>query len=503
MRYILAVDMGTTAFKASVFDENGMLTGNASVEYDISSKHAGWAEVDAETYIFTFKKSISGALKSAGVPVSDIICITMSAQGETTLFLDSRNSCLRPAVVWLDNRAGCEAEKIVEKFGIEAIQKNTGQTGADAIWPGAKILWLSENERDAFGKISKIIQLNGYFGFLLTGKFAEDDSLLGSSIYWNINTREYWQEMLNFLGINSKQLPEIVAPGTIIGEITEQAAAEFGLAAGTKVSIGAIDLVCGAVGTGNVRPGIFSESTGSALCSMTMTDEPVLDPNRQIPCYCGAAPGKFMLHSYATGGMMMRWYRDMFCQLEISREEETGKNAYDQLDEIASEIPAGSDGLVILPHLQGSGPPDLNPNSRAVFCGMTIAHTKGHIARAIMESVAVVLKRMIDGVESLGVSVDRIISYSGGAKSDLWEQIKADVTGLPVYTTSNDEDACGLGAVMIAGTNLGIWNSIEEASDSIVRINKKFIPDEQNRETYDKLIQDYKLLMNQMKPVFS
>lgn len=502
MQYILAVDMGTTAFKASIFDEKGNLQGNALIEYDISSKHAGWAEVDAGTYVDTFRKCIIMALESAGLAAEDILCMTMSTQGETSLFLDRENRSLRPAIVWLDTRASREAEQIVDEFGIHTIQRKTGQVGADAIWPGAKILWLSKHEPEVFSKIHKIVQLNGYFAFLLTGRMAEDDSLLGSSIYWNINSRKYWPEMLKFLGITRAQLPEIVFPGTIVGEVTDTAAAEFGLAKGTKVSIGAIDLACGAIGVGNVRPGIFSESTGSALCSMTMVETPILDPNRQIPCYCGALPGQYMVHSYATGGLMMRWYRDTFCQLEMTSEEELGRNTYDQLDDLAWKVPAGSDGLIVLPHLQGSGPPDLNPNAKAVFYGMTIAHTKGHVTRAIMESVAVVLKRMIDGAVSLGVDVDRIISYSGGAKSDLWSQIKADVTGLPVYTTKNNSDACGLGAVIIAGVQLGIWQSAEEAADAIVEIDREFLPDESNREVYDQLIRNYMKLMEQLRPVF-
>lgn len=502
MKYILAIDIGTTALKAVITDENGIICSSRTQEYTISTPHAGWAEMNIEVYTETFRETVAHLLKDASLKPEDIMTIGMSSQGETTVFLDGSGKPLRPAIVWFDTRSTKEAAALVSAFGAENIQKHTGQVGEDAIWPSAKLLWLRKNEPEVFNNIGKIVQLKGYLSYLLTGRMACEDSILGSSLYWDINTRKYWPEMLDFLGISETQLPEIVEPGTDMGHITPEAAEKFGLSTETTLNIGAIDLACGAIGVGNIRPGIFSDSTGSALCTVAMTDRIVLDPTMQMPCYCSAFPGKYMIHAYSTGGMFMRWFRDSFCELEMTAEKSTGFNAYDQLDAMAQKIPAGSDGLLALPHLQGSGPPDQNALTKAVFHGITIAHTKGHFVRSIMESVTMVLCRIIQATEALGVEIDSIITYGGGAKSKIWTQIKADATGLPIHTTENDESATCLGAVILAGVAKGVWTSVEEAVEVIVKNDITYLPDESVHPVYEDMLERYVELMECLKPTF-
>lgn len=501
MKYILAIDIGTTAFKAAVIDRNGTVLSSAAVEYTAITPHSGWVEMEVDTYTDTFRKATSAAIKEAGILAADILTIGMSSQGETTIFLDREGRPLRRAIVWFDTRAEKGAQQIVDHFGSKVIQEHTGQVGVDAIWPGAKILWLKENEPEVYARLGKIVQLKGYFSYILTGRMACEDSILGSSMYWDINTRKYWPEMLEFLGIDESQLPEIVLPGENMGYITEEAAERFGLSTETMLNIGAMDLACGAAGVGNVRPGIFSDSTGSALCTVTIVDHPVLDPTMQMPCYCGL-PGQYFIHAYATGGMFMRWFRDEFCDMEMAIEQEGGMNAYDQMDILAESVPAGCDGLIALPHLQGAGPPDQDASAKAVFHGLTIAHKKAHFVRAIMESVAMVLCRVIEATKALGIPIDSIVTYSGGAKSRIWTQIKADATGLPVTTTANDENAPCLGAAILAGTALGVWDSVESAADSIIEKAAEYHPDPENRAVYDDLLDHYKELMGALKPTF-
>lgn len=500
--YILAIDIGTTAFKAAVIDQDGYVLSSKTCEYTIITPHAGWAEMDVSVYVETFRRAVNDVMESADISPEEIRTIGMSSQGETTIFLDQKGKPLRRAIVWFDTRSVKEAQVIVDTFGAECIQRHTGQVGVDAIWPGAKILWLKEHEPDVFRNLWKAVQLKGYLSYLLTGNMACEDSILGSSMYWDIQTREYWPEMLELLGIREEQLPAIVPPGTDMGHITKEAAIKFGLSTNTTVNIGAIDLACGAIGVGNVRPGIFSDSTGSALCTVTMADHIVLDPAMQMPCYCSALPGKYMIHAYSTGGMFMRWFRDVFCDLEMEIEKSTGMNAYDQLDLMAETVPVGCDGLLALPHLQGAGPPDQNACAKAVFYGLTIAHNKPHFVRAIMESVTMVLCRIIEATEALGVEIDRIITYGGGAKSKIWTQMKADATGLSVQTTVNDENATCLGAAILAGTACGIWDSVEAAADSIVKEDICYQPDPSIYSAYQDTLDRYNRLMESLKPMF-
>lgn len=503
MKYILSIDIGTTALKAAIIDEKGNIISSKTCEYTILTPHAGWAEMEVNVYVETFRTAVSTVMGAAGISPDEILTIGMSSQGETSVFLDEHGYPLRNAIVWFDTRAAKEAQIIVDEFGEDSIQNHTGQVGADAIWPGAKLLWLRENEPDTFKNIAMVIQLKGYMCYLLTGKTVCEDSILGSSIYWDINTRKYWPEMISFLGMSENRLPEIVYPGTDMGHITQDAAIRFGLSTETTVNIGAIDLACGAIGVGNVRPGIFSDSTGSALCTVTMTDEIVLDPKKQMPCYCSAIPGKYMIHAYSTGGMFLRWFRDAFCDLELEIEKSTGINAYDQFDKMADSVPAGSDGLMALPHLQGSGPPDQNARAKAVFYGLTIAHKKPHFVRAIMESVTMVLCRMIEATQALGVEIDSIITYGGGAKSPVWTQIKADAIGLPVITTQNDENDTCIGAMILAGTACGLWDSVEEAAEQIVKPDVTFEPDMDAYQVYRKVLKRYNKLMECLQPVFN
>lgn len=509
--YILAVDMGTTAFKAAVFDYDGKELGCATREYSIIAPHPGWAEVEVSTYVETFNYVINKAIENVAerqpdneepITLADILTVGFSCQCETSVFLDKDGKPLRNAIVWFDTRASKQAEDIVDTFGSRTVQKNTGQVGADAIWPGAKLLWLKENEPEVFGGIDKVLQLNSYMAYLLTGRFVSEDSMLGSSIYFNVNTRKYWLEMLDYIGITENQLPDIRRPGDYVGNVSVEAASEFGFSTYTAVSIGGTDLACAAIGGGNIKPGDFSDSTGSSICTMTLVDHLVIDPDKQMPCYCSALPGMFMVHSYGNGGMFMKWFRDILCDKEMEIEAGGGKNAYDQLDILAAQAPAGCGGLIALPHLQGSGPPWVNPNAKAVFYGMTLAHTKAHFVRAIMESVTMVLSCIIDATERLDIKVDKIVTTGGGALSPIWCQIKADVTGRPVITTVNNESSGCLGAAILAGLSSGAWPDLETACESTIRQDIVYKPNPENREVYDKTLADFKQLMGCLEPMF-
>lgn len=309
--------------------------------------------------------------------------------------------------------------------------------------------------------------------------------------------------MLDYLGIREDQLPEIVLPGAIAGEVTEAAARRFGLAQGTPVSIGGIDLACGAVGVGNIKPGNFSDVTGSALCTMAMTDKIILDPAGAMPCYCSAVPGLYMIHAYASGGICLRWFRDVFRDALCARTEEAGAdNEYDLMDLLAADCPPGADGLLALPHLTGSGPPDLCPEMKGSLIGITTAHGQKHIIRALMEGVAMILCRILEATEGLGLKADRIVCLGGGAKSPVWCQIKADASGREVVTTEDSENAGCLGAAMLAGTAAGIFPGLEEAVEMLVREDRHYLPNPDNAPVYRKLKSAYFELMQCLMPVF-
>lgn len=499
MKYILSVDLGTTAVKASVFDENGCERGSKTLEYSLLTPHAGMAELETETYVEAFASAIRQAIGGANVEANDILTLGMSVQGETTICLGAENTPLRPAIVWLDIRAAEEAKYLEKMVGRRVIQQHTGQPGMDAICPAPKILWLRNHEPEVFRNTRKYLQLNSYFAYLLTGKMVCEDSILCTTMYWDINTRNYWPEMLELLQIREDQLPEIVKQGSSVGVITPEAAARFGLGMQTVINIGALDQACGALGAGNVRTGTFSDCTGSNLSTVAIVDRLILDPAIQMPCFASAVPGKYMLHAFSSGGMVLKWFRDVFCEPEKIVEQEGGESAFDQIGKAVQKIPPGCEGLIMIPHLQGAGPPDTDNDQKGVFFGITLAHEKAHFARAIMESIAMVLRRMIQAMEPLGVEVKQITALGGGSKSDVWCQLKSDATGIPYRIMSATESSACLGAAILAGVASGIWPSPEEAADAVVKVEAAYQPDPAYKDVYDRLFNKFVKLQNGLK----
>jgi xylulokinase len=288
----------------------------------------------------------------------------------------------------------------------------------------------------------------------------------------------------------------------VVGKLQKEIAAELGLSPETQVCTGALDQACGAIGVGNIRRGIFSENTGAALAICASVEQATLDPADQMPCHYHGLPGLYMLHTFTSGGIVLRWFRDEFAQIEMSVGKTSGIDAYDLLGKEAEKVPAGSEGLVMLPHLQGAMAPEANPDARGVFYGFTLRHRRSHFIRAIMESVCFIVRRNIEVVEGMGVPVSEIRALGGGARSRIWKQIEADITGRPVLTTANEE-AATLGAAILAGKAVGLYSSVEEAVGQMVQIKERFEPAPGNMAVYDAGFRIYVDLYNALCPLFS
>jgi len=500
-QYIIGLDLGTTALKIALFDEDGGLKGVVTKEYDLLTPKASWVEEKPEVYWDAFKSGLSELIEKCGCDSSDIKALGISAQGETIFFVDEKGKPLRDAIVWLDNRAQEQAEKLTDKFGNEMCYKRTGQVSFEACWPAAKILWVKENEPEVFEKTAKFLLIEDYFIYRLCGRYVSEGSLLCSTTYWDIITKKYWSEMLDYLGIDESKLPEIMESGEQVGAIENEVAKELGLTTNTIICTGALDQAAGAIGVGNVKEGMFSENIGAALAICVPVSKPTYDPNMLMPLHYFALPDVYMMHTFTNGGMTLRWYRDQFCSLESSVAELTKEDAYDIISKQADTVPAGSDGLVMLPHLAGSLAPDVKSTAKGVFYGFTLMHKKAHFARAIMESVGYIVKRNIEALSDMGIDVTELRSLGGGSKSPIWNQIKSDITGKTLMTTKSTEAAC-LGAALLAGKAVGIFDSVEDAVEKMIAIDKDFKPDEENREIYETGYQAYKDLFNSLDNMF-
>lgn len=498
---ILALDLGTTAIKVAIVDLSGRLIATSTQEYKLLTPDTLSVELPVETYWEAFKAGLEDVLEESGVSGDSLQCLGISAQGETMILIGPDGNPMRNAIVWMDNRAQAEAKELGKKFPPEITYRITGQVSIVPTWPASKLLWIKKNEPEIFRNIQKILLIEDYFIYRMTGKFACEGSLICSTCYWDIKTKKWWPGMLGYLGIKEAQLPEIYEPGDVVATVLPEIAQELHISDKLVVCTGVLDQAAGAIGVGNVKPGLFSENTGAALAICATVNKPFMDPTFQMPCHYHGIKNLYMAHTFTTGGMALKWFRDAFCELEMVLGKESEMDPYYIMDREAKRIAPGSDGLIMLPHLQGAMAPEANPKAKGVYFGITMKHTRAHFIRALMESVAFIVRRNIEAIEGMGIPVSEIRVLGGGSKSDVWNQIKADVTGR-VYCTTDNSDAACLGAALVSGTSVGLFNDVAGAVNNMVNIRKVFKPNMANHEIYNQLFAQYKKLYNALCPLF-
>ena len=501
-RLILGIDIGTTSLKAAVFTTEGKQLSSAVVEYSLETPSTNVVEAPCGIYMDSIRACMDKIREKGTVDTRQIGVVGFSVQGETLCMLDEACQPLGNAIVWMDNRAGKQAETLRMRFGNELCYEVTGQVSFEACWPAAKVLWVRENEPERFAKIRHLLLLEDYIIYLLTGKFVAEGSLLTSTEYWDIRTKQYWGEMLDFIGIDPAWLPEIRESGELVGTILPEMAALLGLPEDAQISTGCLDQAAGAIGVGNIHPGMFSENIGAALAICVPTKTLTYDPNRKMPVHYFALPDTYMMHTFTTGGMCLRWFRDGFCQQEIDLQAATGIDAYDLINREVERIAPGSDGLITLPHLQGSMAPDVNLNAKGVFYGATLKHGKAHFARSIMESLGYIISRNLEAIGDMGLEITQIRTMGGGSKSDVWNQIKADITGKTLNVTYSSQDTACLGAAILAGTAAGIFQSVDSAVEQMVQIKRSFVPDPDRHAIYEKQYKKFNLLFRSLGELF-
>jgi xylulokinase len=461
MKKYLGIDIGTTSLKAAVFDENGKRLGLRSLDYKLDTDaKSGYIEFDAEKYFSMCEQVIDELTLECG----EISALSVDTQGETLILADEDGNPLMPAIVWLDNRATKEARDIKNQFGEKRVYEITGQPEIVATWPASKLLWVKNAHPEIFCNIKKIFMLEDWILYRLTGNFVTEPTIQSSTIYFDINKKEYWREMLDYIGIKEEMLPSVVKSATKVGTYK-----------GISVVSGALDQIAGTIGVGVIDESRISEMTGTIMAICLLKNSP--PPYREgsvVPCHLHALDGKYcMIMWSSTAGMARKWFREQFAP-ELS---------FKEIDALAEKVNAGCDGMSMLPYFCGSVIPNYDPNATATFSGVTLSHTKAHFARSIMEAVAFMLRQNLEYADADENSELRITG--GGASSPLWSQIKADVTKRKLYTVEESETAC-LGTAILSMVGDGRYSSIEEAVIATVKTKKVYAPTETDYETaYD------------------
>ncbi len=497
--YLIGIDAGTTSIKGLLISADGSYQKIIQKEYSLEYRDGEIVELDPEIYWESTRFIINQLLSQSRVRPKQIRAISFASQGETLITVDNDGKPLRKAIVWLDNRSDAEAKTIEQTFTRQILLEKTGQPEILPLWPATRILWIKDKEPEIFRKVGKFLLVEDYLIYRLTGQYFSEESLVSSTLYFDIRKKQWWDEMLDFLNIGPQLLPEVLPSGTPTGKISAEAVSATGLSPDTLVVTGGYDHVAGAIGSGNISKGLVSETTGASMAMCVTIDNPVLDMNLNLPCQCHAVPGKYILQPYGqTAGMVLKWFRDEFFVHEKETAIEEKEDCYDLMTALAEKVPAGSEGLIMLPHLMGAGSPEFDVSAKGVFAGITPQMGKGHFVRAIMESVACMINRNIDSLTKHGIELSEIRALGGGAESDLWNQIKADMTGIPFETLQSSETTC-LGAAILAGIGCGSFHDFKDGCSKLVRLKKKYIPDRSHQVTYQKVFEKYIKLYDHLK----
>ena len=503
MSLLIGLDIGTTSVKAGVFEPSGRQLAAVGQEYRIDHPAPDRAEIDAETYWASTVAAVRRALGVAGVDADRVAAIAVSSQGETVIPVGANGRALGPAIIWLDNRALAEARELAEQFGDTEVYDRTGVPSITPTWTACKLLWWRRHEPGVFAAARRFLLVEDFIIHRLSGRFATEGGVQSTSLLYDIRTDGWWGAMLEAVGIGPERLPELVRPGAVVGTLSSEAVTSLGLPPSVRVVAGGMDQGAGAVGVGNIGSGVVSESTGGALTLQASIDHHGGDPTRQTPVYVHSAADRYLYCPVCpTGGMALTWFRDQFGAEEVARAARQGGNAYDLLTALAAGVPPGSEGLTMLPHLMGAFSPEYEPEARGVFYGFTLHHGKPHFVRAVLEAVAFMLRRNLELLAGAGAQAAQIRSHGGGSRSALWNQVKADVCGLPVITLEGD-DAAVRGDAMIAGVAAGIFTDLSAACAAMVTVRDRYEPDPATRTAYADAYGRYVRLFDALRPLFA
>lgn len=471
----LAIDVGTGSVRAALVDGTGRIVTIAAREHDQIVPRFGWAEQRPADWWAGVAATIRTVLADVPDAKARIACVVACGQMHGTVLVDAAGNLARDTVpLWNDKRTIDLVRDFERSNPADTYLAESGNPPTPA-WPGFKLAWLRDNDPDAYRRTAHVLMPKDYINLRLTGEIAMDEGDASCSFLMNPESRTWSAEMIGRLGLDGSTLPPIRNPLDILGSITEAAARETGLAAGTPVLVGGADYPVALLGSGCCRPGLVSDVTGTSCILTLIAPAPLLDPEISNVATVEGNWGPFVL--LESGGDAMRWSRRALHQ---------GKEGYDQLVALAQEAPVGSDGLFFLPFLTGERL-GAHRNARAQLFGLGAAHDLRHINRAILEGVAFAGARHLQVMEKAsGQRIERVIASGGGAKTELWLRIKASIYGVPIVVPQEQE--CGiLGCAAMGAVATGQFRSLQEAVDAFVRYEKEIASDAAWQDKYRRM----------------
>jgi len=501
MNYVIGCDIGSQSLKAILVSAEGKTRGETSASYPIDYPQPAWAEQSATLWVDALAQAVQALLARTGVTPDQIIALGLDAQVDGVVAVDQRGQPLYPAIIWMDRRAVAQCEAAGSRISREAVFKITG-LNLDPSHVAPKIRWLADHQPRLFGETAYFLPPASFVAYRLTGELGVDFSNASSTLLMDVRTRQWSQQMCDVFEIPPRLLPPIYPATRVIGTLLPGMAERLGLGAATKVILGSGDEHAACLGAGVTRPGLVCDIAGTAEPVCASSQAALFDDSGLVETHCHADPDLWLLENPGfASGANYRWFRDQFSFQEVRRAAQEGGDAYTLLNAAAETVPAGSDGLIMLPCLMGAMAPTWNALARGTFMGFTLAHRREHFCRAILEASAYAIRDITDQMLRMGLPLQEIRAVGGGARSPLWRQIKADVTGLPVSITETVETtALGAGILALAGS--GLIDTLSEAVGLTTHVIERRDPDPATRARYDEYYQLYRATYFSLLPVF-
>ena len=486
MKYLLGIDFGGGASKATLLSTEGEVCASHTTEYPTYYPEPGYAEQLPSDWVKATAENISGILSESGVNPEDIIAVSLDAATHTAVITDENFNVIRPAIYWTDTRSTKEVRFLKENYG-EIIEKQVLHK-PDTIWSLPELLWIKNNEPENWSKVRKILFAKDYVRHTLTGDYVTDYIEAEGSMMFDIEKMRWSEELCGVLEISTDIMPKLVKPTDIIGSITAEAAKLTGLKEGTSVICGTTDTVMEVFASGAVKKGQMTIKLATAGRICVITDKPYPDIN--LINYSHIEDGLFYPGTATKScAASYRWFRDTF------------GGDYSELDSGAENVPIGSDGLVFHPYLNGELTPYANPKLCADFVGVRAFHTKAHFTRAVLEGVTMSMLDCKTALDSLNIEhSDSAAIIGGGGKSPLWRQMLSDALGFKLVTMKYADSS--FGSAMLAGVAAGVFESPGKAVEKCNKIVSETLPNPENTEKYKELFKKYKAVQKALEPIY-
>jgi len=490
--YVIGCDVGSQGTNTAVYAADGRLVGSAYQAYDVVYPHPGWAEQDPREWVQALHATVRRVLELVPEGASAVKAISFGSQLDGMVVCDAGGEPLRHAMIWMDRRAEAQAAALERRVSREDFYHHVG-TNLDSSHAAFKALWVRDEEPDVFARAARLMPPGSYVLQQAAGVHTVDYSNASSLALLDPRTRRWSEKILEATGLDGRMLPELAAGTQAVGGVTAEFAAATGLERDTCVVVGCGDEMAATLGAGVFAPGEVCDVVGTAEPVCAVSSVPREDRTMLVECHPHADPDSWLLENpgFVSGGNL-RWWRDQF---------HSASDDYDSITGPASSVPPGAEGLVFLPCMQGAMAPEWNGAARGAFYGLTLAHTRAHMTRALLEGSAFALRDILEAMRAAGLEVRRLTIVGGGAKGASWRQIKADVTGLPVRVPENVETTA-TGAAILAAVGSGMFPDVGGAVKAFVAYRpEEHEPDPRTRDAYEEAYHRYRDVYFALKKV--